>query len=45
MGLTRAPAAQGGVTLGPEQGEPRADFCYLGTKLGPTFCVDTRDFD
>jgi hypothetical protein len=28
--LTRAHAAQGGVTLGPEQGEPGANFCYLG---------------
>jgi hypothetical protein len=27
-----APAAQGGVTLGPEQGELEANFCYLGIK-------------
>jgi hypothetical protein len=25
-----AHAAQGGVTLGPEQGELGANFCYLG---------------
>ena len=30
--LTRARAAQGGVTLGLEQGELEADFCYLGFK-------------
>jgi hypothetical protein len=29
-GLTRAHAAQGGVTLEPEQGELGANFCYLG---------------
>jgi hypothetical protein len=28
--FTRAHAAQGGVTLGPEQGEFGASFCYLG---------------
>jgi hypothetical protein len=28
--LTRAHAAQGGVTLGLEQGEPGAVFCHLG---------------
>jgi hypothetical protein len=28
--LTRAYAAQGGVTLGPEQGELGPNFCYLG---------------
>jgi hypothetical protein len=28
-----AHAAQGGVTLGPEQGELRANFCYLGETL------------
>jgi hypothetical protein len=28
--LTRARAAQGGVTLGLEQGEPEADFSHLG---------------
>jgi hypothetical protein len=28
--LTRAHVAQGGVTLGPEQGELGANFCYLG---------------
>jgi len=30
--LTRAHAAQGGVTLGLEQGELGANFCYLGSK-------------
>jgi hypothetical protein len=29
----RAPAAQGGVTLGLELGEPRAVFCYLSNLL------------
>ena len=28
--LTQAHAAQGGVTLGLEQGELGANFCYLG---------------
>jgi hypothetical protein len=28
--LTRAPAGQGGVTLGLEQDELKADFRYLG---------------
>ena len=28
--LIQAHAAQGGVTLGPEQGELGANFCYLG---------------
>jgi hypothetical protein len=28
--LTRAHAAQGGITLGPEQGELEANFCHLG---------------
>jgi hypothetical protein len=32
--LTRAHAAQGGVTLGPEQGEVGANFCYLGAAHG-----------
>jgi hypothetical protein len=27
----------GGVTLGPEQGELKADFCYLGTYLAYNF--------
>jgi hypothetical protein len=31
--LIRAHAAQGGVTLGPEQGELGANFCYLGGSL------------
>jgi hypothetical protein len=31
--LTRAHAAQGGVTLGPEQGELGAIFCHLGAKI------------
>jgi hypothetical protein len=31
--LTRAHAAQGGVTLGPEQGELGANFCYLGPHI------------
>jgi hypothetical protein len=26
-------AGQGGVTLGPEQGEPGANFCYVGKIL------------
>ena len=30
--LIRAHAAQGGVTLGPEQGELGANFCYLGLR-------------
>jgi hypothetical protein len=30
LSLTRAHAAQGGITLGPEQGEFGASFCYLG---------------
>jgi hypothetical protein len=30
--LTRAHAAQGGVTLGPGQGEAGANFCHLGSK-------------
>src|SRR5437763_6472691 len=34
--LTPTPAlvahAQGGLTLGPEQGELDADFCHLGTR-------------
>jgi hypothetical protein len=30
QGLTRAYVAQGGVTLGPEQGELGAKFCHLG---------------
>jgi hypothetical protein len=30
QGLTQAHAAQGGVTLGPEQGELGANFCHLG---------------
>jgi len=34
--LTQAHAAQGGVTLGPEQGELGANFCYLG-HLGPYY--------
>ena len=25
--------AQGGLTLGPEEGGPDADFCHLGIKL------------
>jgi hypothetical protein len=29
-GLTQAHAGQGGITLGLEQGEPRADFSNLG---------------
>jgi hypothetical protein len=34
--FTRAHAAQGGVTLGPEQGDLGANFCYLGsTKIRP----------
>ena len=28
--LTRAHAAQNGVTLGPEHGELGTNFCYLG---------------
>jgi hypothetical protein len=32
--LTRAHAAQGGITLGPGQGEPGANFCHLGIGLG-----------
>ena len=31
--LMQAHAAQGGVTLGPEQGEPGANFCHLGTNF------------
>jgi hypothetical protein len=31
--LTQAHAAQGGVTLGPEQGELGANFCYLGERI------------
>jgi hypothetical protein len=30
----RARAAQGGVTLGPEQGELGANFCHLGKRGG-----------
>jgi hypothetical protein len=30
VSLTRAHAAQGGVNLGPEQGELGANFCHLG---------------
>jgi len=33
--LTRAYAAQGGVTLGLEQGELGANFCHLGSELNP----------
>ena len=34
--VTRAHAAQGGVTLGPEQGEPGANFCHVGIRFaGP----------
>jgi hypothetical protein len=32
--LTRAHAAQGSVTLEPEQGELGANFCYLGKGYG-----------
>jgi hypothetical protein len=48
--LTRAYAAQGGVTLGLEQGELGANFCHLGEKsleirghmpaLGHAICGD-----
>ena len=38
MSLTHGPGelvrTQGGVTPGPEQGEPGADFTDLGTSLG-----------
>jgi hypothetical protein len=50
--LTRAPAlvarAQGGLTLGPEQGELDADFCHLGKnsdklrRLAPLYLPLTR---
>jgi hypothetical protein len=33
QGRVRARVAQGGVTLGPEQGEPGADFNPLGVHL------------
>jgi hypothetical protein len=39
QGLPKAHAAQGGITLGPEQGELGADFSHLGVSgkvcLGP----------
>jgi hypothetical protein len=31
----KAHAAQGGVTLGPEQGEPGANFCDVGSLSVP----------
>jgi len=40
----KARAAQGGVTLGPEQGWARGDFCYLGGGGEAAARVTSRDF-
>jgi hypothetical protein len=37
--LTLAHAAQGGITLGPEQGELEANFCCLGGPVEETSVV------
>jgi len=38
--LTQAPAAQGDVTLGPEQGEREADFGHLGGSIAEGFAAN-----
>jgi hypothetical protein len=35
--------ALGGITLGPEQGEPRADFTVLGCVISPA--LDLKELD
>jgi hypothetical protein len=42
--LTRPHAAQGGVTLGLEQGELGANFCHLG-KVTLSISAVGADFD
>jgi hypothetical protein len=37
--LTRAHAAQGGVTLGPEQGELGANFSHLGVFISASLTL------